>query len=130
MAIPTPRTVNVYGSDLEASPLAIFDTPITVDEIRKTLGVAKGGLKRKGGAEIYTNNLNAGGDFTFIGGPKFIISVHFMSVTAMVNVKSPKSKVRSLIAEISAHFSCTHQQHAMRTTLTIQSSGQRRPRRD
>lgn len=105
MAVPTPRTVNVYGSDLETQPLAVFETPITVDEIRKTLGLAKGGLKRKSGPEIYTNNLNAGGDFTFIGGPKFIISVTFMGTTAMLNVKSPKSKVRALIAEIAAHFS-------------------------
>lgn len=107
MAIPTPRTVNVFGSDLETQPLAVFDTPITVDEIRKTLGVAKGGLKRKNGPEIFTQNLNAGGDFTFFGGPKFIISVTFMGTTAMLNVKSPKSKVRALIAEISAHFACT-----------------------
>lgn len=107
MAIPTPRTVNVFGSDLETQPLAVFDTPITVDEIRKTLGVAKGGLKRKNGPEIFTQNLNAGGDFTFFGGPKFIVSVTFMGTTAMLNVKSPKSKVRALIAEISAHFACT-----------------------
>ena len=107
MAIPTPRTVNVYGSDAETSPLAVFETPVTVEEIRRTLGLAKGGLKRRNAAEIYTNNLNAGGDFTFIGGPKFVISVHFLGVTAMVNVKSPKSKVRSLLNEISAHFAST-----------------------
>lgn len=103
-----PRTVNVFGSDQESQPLAVFDTPVTVKQIREVLGLAKGGLKRKGGPDIYTNNLNAGGDFTFIGGPKFVVTVNFLGTTAKLNIKSPKSKVRALIDEISAYFSSTH----------------------
>lgn len=126
-----PRTVNVFGSDQETQPLAVFDTPVTVKQIREVLGLSKGGLKRKGGPEIYTNNLNAGGDFTFIGGPKFVVTVHFLGQTAKLNVKSPKSKVRALIDEISAYFSSTSlsvrlSNHTL--MLTICSSRQRRSR--